>query len=199
MTEAREGLTRAILETYAQLAAAFWPALHPDVTEQAGRWASQSEGQLQQELDGYVAGLSRPGCPIGLFWKLAPPAGVDAPRPDARLLYAGGSANFLADARVSSLEQLVGRNDFDPRFPWGAEGARFAADDRRVMKGREIVGYVARQVVDGAERWNWVAKAPIVAGDGTVCGVLALYETLDPEVGRKAYWEQITKADAEMV
>ncbi len=193
MSEGREGLTRAILETYARLSTTFWPALHPDLPERARQWTGRSEAQLQAELDGFVAELSREGCGMGLFWKLGPAAMGGPPRAGTRLLYAGASANFLADAGVARLDELVGRDDFDPRFSWGAEGARFVADDRRVLESREIFSYIARQVVDGAERWNRVAKAAIVAPDGTTCGVLALYETLDPEQGRKAYWDQVTR------
>ncbi len=192
MSEEREGLTRAILETYARLTGTFWPALHADVAQRAAQWSERSAAQLRTELDGYVAELSRPGSAIGIFWKLLP-ATTGGARPDARLLYAGASANFLADAGVSRLDELVGRDDFDPRFSWGAEGARFVSDDRRVMKSRQVVTYVARQVVAGAERWNRVAKAAIVAPDGTACGVLALYETLDPEQGRRQYWDQVTR------
>ena len=36
-----------------------------------------------------------------------------------------------------------------------------------------------------------MAKTPIVAEDGAICGVLAAYETLDPELGRQAYWRQV--------
>ncbi len=190
MSEDREGLTRAILETYVRLTTAFWPALHSDLAQRARQWPERSEAQLRAELDGFVAELSRRGSVMGMFWKLVPATGG---RPDPRLLYAGASANFLADAGVSRLDELVGHDDFDPRFSWGAEGARFVSDDRRVMKTRELVAYVARQVVEGAERWNRVAKAAIVAPDGTPCGVLALYETLDPEEGRKAYWDQVTR------
>ncbi len=192
MSESREGLTRAILDTYARLTATFWPELDADLAERAARWPDRSEAQLRAELDECVAGLARPGSGTGVFWKLVPAADGTA-RHDPRLLYAGASANFLADAGVDRLDELVGRDDFDPRFAWGAEGARFVSDDRRVLKSRELVAYVARQVVDGVERWNRVAKAAIVAPDGTACGVLAIYQTLDPEEGRKAYWQQVTR------
>ncbi len=195
MSSETQAMSHAILETFARLTTELWPALHPDLPERAGGWAARSEAELRTELDGYVAELSQPGCAFGLFWKLTRTAVQDQrPRPDARLTYEGANANFLAAAGVSRLEDLVGRDDFDG-FPWGAQGARFVADDRRVMKSREIIDYIERRMVDGDFAWNRVGKAAIVGADGTVYGILGMYETLDPEEGRKLYWEQLTRPD----
>ncbi len=196
MSEGTEGVTRAILETYARLTTELWPTLHPDLPERAASWPGRTEAELRRELDGYVAELSRPGCAFGLFWKLARTSALDErPRPESRLTYEGANANFLVAAGVSHLEDLVGRDDFDG-FPWGAQGARFVADDRRVMKTREIIDYIERRVVDGDFAWNRVGKTAIIGADGTVHGVMGMYEILDPEEGRKLYWDQLTREDA---
>ncbi len=196
MSHATEAVTQAILETYARLTTELWPALHPDMPERVRAWPGRAEPELRRELDGFVAELSRPGCAFGLFWKLSRTAAQDQrPRSESRLTYEGANANFLAAAGVSRLEDLVGRDDFDG-FPWGAQGARFVADDRRVMKSREIIDYIERRLVDGDFDWNRVGKVAIVASDGTVFGVMGMYETLDPDHGRKLYWEQLTREDA---
>ncbi len=196
MTYAPTAVTRAILETYARLTAGLWPGLHPDMPERSRSWPERSEDELRRELDGFVAELSRPGCAFGLFWKLARTAVQDGrPRPDSRLTYEGANANFLAAAGVARLEDLLGRDDFDG-FPWGAQGARFVADDRRAMKSREVIDYIERRMVDASFDWNRVGKAAILGADGTVFGVMGMYETLDPHHGRKLYWEQLTREDA---
>lgn len=197
MTDGSTRVTRAILETYARLTTALWPALHPTLAERAREWPRRPEAELHRELEGYVAELSRPGCSFGLFWKLGRNAaeGV-APRLADRLTYQGANANFVAAAGVSRLEDLLGCDDFDPRFAWGAQAARFVADDRRVMKSQELIDYIERRVVNGAESWNRVGKIAITGADGSVYGVMGMYEPLDPDEGRKAYWEQVTKEDA---
>ncbi len=196
MSDGSAAVTRAILVTYARLTTELWPTLHPDLPERSRSWPGRSEAELRRELDGFVAELSRPGCTFGLFWKLARTAVHDGrPRPDSRLTYEGANVNFLAAAGVARLEDLVGRDDFDG-FPWGAQGARFVADDRRVMKSGEIIDYIERRLVDGSFDWNRVGKAAIVGEAGSVYGVMGMYETLDPEEGRKAYWQQLTRQNA---
>lgn len=197
MIEGSAGVQRAILETYARVTKALWPRLHARVAERAREWPRRSEDELRLELEGYVADLSGPHSPFGLFWKLGRNAAAGVPpRPADRLTYQGANANFVVAAGVSRLEDLLGCDDFDPRFAWGAQAARFVADDRRVMNSQELIGYIERRVVNGAESWNRVSKTAITAADGLVYGVLGMYETLDPEEGRKAYWEQVTKEDA---
>ncbi len=196
MSDGTEAVTRAILETFLRLTAELWPELHPELPERSRCWSGLGEAELRRELDGFVAELSRPGSAFGFFWKLSRTVVDDErPRPDSRLTYEGANANFLTAAGVAHLDDLVGRDDFDG-FAWGAQAARFVADDRRVMKSREIIDYIERRMVDGSFDWNRVGKAAIVGADGTVYGIMGMYETLDPEEGRKLYWEQLTREDA---
>jgi len=193
MSDGTDAVTQAILEAYSRLTAAFWPALHAALSERARHRAGRGEAELRRELDGYVAELG----PIGLFWKLdrVLDRGPRA-RPPSHLTYQGANSTFLAAAGVTRLGELVGRDDFDAAFPWGAQAARFIADDRRVMRNAETIGYIERRTAGGVVGWNRVAKAPILAGDGAVLGVLGMYESLEAELGRRLYWEQVTRDDA---
>lgn len=183
MPDRSSGVTWAVLHTYAELVKLHWPTLHPDMPGRVLCWPTMSEEELVRELERYVNEASRPGCPVGLFWKLGPP-----------LTYEGGNANFLAAAGVRSLRELVGRDDLDPRFPWGARRLRFQADDRRVLETCVPFTYIDRLVTEHGINWSRVAKAPIVTEDGTVHGVFAMYETLDPDLGCKLYWEKVSAA-----
>jgi PAS domain-containing protein len=178
---------RAILEAYRQVMEASWPQLHPRMEQHAQRWPSASEEELQAELDGYVAEASLPDCPVRVFWKM----GRD-------FTIAGCNEQFARDAGMPRAE-LIGITDFDRRLPWKMQAAKYRADDQRVFdSGETDLDIVERQQsAAGGITWVRAGKAPIRAADGTVLGILGMYELLDAQRGPQLYAQRRQKKQAD--
>ena len=184
MSDGTGGVLRGLLRGYVQAAHAGWPWLHPGMAQRVPHWPRMREAELRQELDRYLAEASRPGCPVRLFWKLGP-----------RLAYAGGNPQFAADAGFPRIDGLLGLDDYDPRLPWRYYAAKFRADDTQVLRSDLVSNVIERQQIGLTIRWNRVVKAAIRGDHGIVHGVLGMYETLDPSLGRHLHARQVTRND----
>ncbi|MGK7890210.1 MAG: PAS domain S-box protein [Leptolyngbyaceae cyanobacterium] len=105
--------------------------------------------------------------PLRVFWK------------NRELRYLGANAQFLKDAALSSLSELIGKKDFD--LPWAdTEAADYRADDRRVMESGHaklgILETLHRQ--DGTTIWVETNKLPLRNLAGEVIGVLGTYQDI---------------------
>ena len=104
--------------------------------------------------------------PTRIFWKDR----------DSRFL--GCNALFARDAGVSSLQELVGKSDFD--MPWKDRAKRIRSDDLEIMKSAmPKLGFEERRTTsDGRTVWLRTSKAPLFDADDNVIGVLGISEDI---------------------
>jgi len=187
--EAQKALLLGILRGYVQLAWAGWPALHPDMPRRVAHWPRLSAAELRSELNRYLSEASSSPEGVRVYWKLG-----------AGLSYAGANRHFLADVGARHVDEILGLDDFNPTFPWGAgQAARLRADDERLLRTGEALTRIEQQQVGVALNWSRVAKASIRDAAGTVRGLVGMYQRLDPELGRRLYYEQEARESARAV
>jgi PAS domain S-box-containing protein len=104
--------------------------------------------------------------PIRVFWK------------DVELRYLGCNIVFSRDAGMSCPEEIHGKDDF--QLAWRDRAEQYRADDREVMhSGIPKLGYEERQTTpDGKTIWLRTSKVPLRDGNGTVIGVLGIYDDI---------------------
>ncbi len=104
--------------------------------------------------------------PQRVFWK-----GRD-------LRYLGANLPFLQDSGVESLEDLIGKEDFD--LSWKANAELYRSDDLQVMEsGIPKINYEEPQVrEDGSHLWLRTSKIPLRNPQGEVFGVMGTYEDI---------------------
>ncbi len=89
--------------------------------------------------------------------------------------FAAVNAAFASDFGAVP-EELIGKSDFD-LFP--AELAqKYRADDRRVMDSGKAQTICEANVLRGEERMVEVVKAPVIAEDGEVLGVVGVFSDI---------------------
>ncbi len=172
---------RAVLAAYHQLVSATWPALHPTMPEASRRWGSATQAELTAELAEWVREASKPGSEVRLFWKVGP-----------QFEFGGCNSQFARDAGLAKPADIVGATDFDTRFPWRPQAAKYRLDDEAIVKSKiPQLSIIERQKgTDGSITWVRVGKVPIVRADGVAIGILGMYEILDAATGRKLALEQ---------
>jgi PAS domain S-box-containing protein/putative nucleotidyltransferase with HDIG domain len=104
--------------------------------------------------------------PIRIFWK------------DTELRYLGCNTVFAHDAGLSRPEELIGKDDF--QMGWRDQAELYRADDRRIIdSGIPKIGYEEPQTTpDGRRIWLSTSKVPLRAADGTVIGILGIYDDI---------------------
>ncbi len=172
---------RAILAAYKQVMDASWPDMHPAMRERSRRWPTATAQELKAELAEYVSEASKPTCKTRLFWKIGP-----------QFEFGGGNTQFAQDAGMSNLKDLIGITDFDPRLPWRPQAAKYRLDDEAVVASRTPQLDIIERMKspNGDIKWLRSGKVPIVRTDGTVIGLLGMYEELDPTAGRTMFGQQ---------
>jgi PAS domain S-box-containing protein len=102
--------------------------------------------------------------PHAVFWK------------DREGRFLGGNQNFIHDTGVGSLENLVGKTDFDV---WSKpeEAEFFVKIDREVMEQGRAFHDIEEPVLraDGTQRTLLTSKVPIRDESGNVTGLLGIY------------------------
>ena len=103
--------------------------------------------------------------PQGVFWK------------DLQLRYQGYNRAFMTDARFASLEEGLGHDDV---YFWPKNGPTYMADDRAVIEsGQPRLYYEESQVTAlGKFRALRTSKLPLRGPDGSVIGVIGIYEDI---------------------
>jgi hypothetical protein len=173
------GATRAVLEAYREVMTASWPDLHPDIGERSKQWAAASESDLRLELERYLKEASLPGCKVRIFWKLGP-----------ELRFGGCNELFAQDAGLPAAA-LIGLDDYDKRLPWFAQAAKYRTDDEEVFhSGRAKLDILERQRSSTGIIWVRAGKAPIRTEEGSILGILGMYEVLDSAMGRRLFTER---------
>ena len=121
--------------------------------------------------------------PQRVFWK------------DRQDNYLGGNKLFLQDAGMASLEELIGKNDFD--MPWREDANLYRADDQEVMESStpKLNIEEPHHKADGQAAWALTNKIPLKDTDNHVYGILGTYEDI---TARKQSEEQLQKLASEL-
>lgn len=108
--------------------------------------------------------------PVRVFWK------------DQDLKYLGCNQLFAGDAGKNAPEELTGHSDFE--MGWAEQANLYREDDRRVMgSGQPKLNYEEPQTTpEGKTIWVRSSKVPLRAADGTVTGVLGIYDDVTESV-----------------
>jgi hypothetical protein len=180
---------RGVLAAYKEVMEASWPTLHPTMAQRSVGWPAASESDLQAELDRYLKDSAAPGGRVRIFWKFSD-----------KLRFGGCNLLFAQDAGLSGAADLIGIDDFDPKLPWVRQAPKYRADDEQVFKsGVPKLDIVERQdQSEGVHHWLRVGKTPIRTPDGTVIGILGMYEVLASDVGRRMYAERVMSPAARL-
>jgi PAS domain S-box-containing protein len=133
--------------------------IYQDITEhkQAEEEFYRSQQMLQLVLD---------NIPQRVFWK------------DRNYVYLGCNKSFLKDAGLTSMEEIIGKDDF--QLSWKKTASLYRADDKKVMKNNLTkVGYEEPQdKPDGSKMWLRTSKTPLHDRTSHVIGILGTYEDI---------------------
>ena len=105
--------------------------------------------------------------PIRIFWK------------DKDSYYRGANKLLLKDAQLDSLDDILGKTDFD--MPWGkTEAQSYRDDDLEVINsGKVKINYEETQTDDDGNSITLLAsKVPLRGANGDVIGVLGTYSDI---------------------
>ncbi|MGA9045137.1 PAS domain S-box protein [Sulfuricurvum sp.] len=118
--------------------------------------------------------------PVRIFWK------------DIDLRFLGCNAAFARDAGMSSPQELIGKDDF--QMGWSEQAESYRADDKKVMdSGIPKIGYEEGQTTpEGNQIWLRTSKVPLRAIDGSIFGILGIYDDITE---RKAAEEALRRAN----
>lgn len=104
--------------------------------------------------------------PGRLFWK------------DKDLKYIGANKNFLNDAGLKHISELVGKTDYE--LHWKENAQQYQKDDAYVIKtDTSKIGYEEQLcVADGTNLWLQTSKIPLKDEKGQTIGVFGAYEDI---------------------
>lgn len=105
--------------------------------------------------------------PLAVFWK------------DRDSNYLGANQLFLHDAELSSVSELVGKNDFD--LPWrNTEAEEYRAVDYAVINSGEAKLNIieTQHLKDGSKSWLETNKLPLRNLKGEIVGILCTYQDI---------------------
>ena len=104
--------------------------------------------------------------PVRVFWK------------DKNSLYLGGNSLFLKDAKIDSLEQIIGKSDSE--MPWRHKSVSFQKQDIEVMQTRKpVLNQVSALTTQGGGViWLESNTVPLLDEDGQCIGVLGTYQDI---------------------
>lgn len=123
--------------------------------------------------------------PVRIFWK------------DTGLRYLGSNFLFAKDAGKSGPDELIGKDDFE--MGWAEQAERYRSDDRMIMEtGVPRVNFEEPQTTpDGRQIWLRTSKVPLRDSEGSVIGVLGVYddiiERVKDEKERTAQLEELRR------
>ncbi|MBY0544338.1 MAG: response regulator [Gammaproteobacteria bacterium] len=105
--------------------------------------------------------------PSHLFWK------------DKESVFLGCNLLFSQSAGLKSPEDIIGRTDYD--LPWTKEESdKYRADDKAVMLSGQarINTEEVQTLADGTKTVLLTSKVPLHADDGTIVGVIGMYQDI---------------------
>lgn len=135
----------------------------------------QLEKALQHSLHLFKSVLDNAPM-IRIFWK------------DLNGCYLGSNAAFAKDAGLNSVEELIGKNDYE--LPWADFAESYRADDRRVAQSNKAKLNYEKPLLlpDGQQILSRTSKVPLHDTKKNVIGVLGIYEDITE---LKAHAEQL--------
>jgi len=104
--------------------------------------------------------------PVRIFYK------------DRDLRYMGCNSVFAKDAGVASLEDLIGKDDY--QLAWKEQAELYRTDDLRVLEsGIPRLSYDEPQTTsEGKQIWIRTSKVPLLNDSNEIIGVLGMYEDI---------------------
>jgi hypothetical protein len=110
---------------------------------------------------------------LRVFWK------------DTSQRYLGLSQTFTKEAGFANPALLVGKMDTDEDMPWSRQGAKYMADDRRVMlEGAPKFDILERlDATDERTLWLRTSKAPVFQR-GLVVATIGAFEVISLEMAK---------------
>ena len=104
--------------------------------------------------------------PTRVFWK------------DKDLQYLGCNRRFLEDAGLSSLEEIIGKNDYD--LNWSEQAPLYQEDDKNVIDSNKAKLNIEepQTTPQGSTIWLRTNKIPLKNHMGEVIGVLGCYDEI---------------------
>lgn len=165
----------AVLLAWKAVRQSGWPQQAQAIAQRATQGPKMDEAALRAELSSLLDELSKPDCKVRLFWKFG-----------EGMTYRGYNAAFLRDSGMVGPDSLLDKNDVHPELNWCRQGAKYQADDARVMNAPPGVhDIVERQDQDSETVWLHTVKCAVRTVSGDAVGVLGMYEVIDAATAAK--------------
>jgi PAS domain S-box-containing protein len=135
-----------------------------DVTEQ-----SHATDRLRETGDTLHGVLD--SVPQAIFWK------------DRHSVFLGCNRVYARSVKLEDPSEIVGKDDYDVA-PTREAAEKFRADDREIIETGQAKRGIIRTGVraDGTRFWSETTKVPLVSRDGSVTGVLGVYQDITEKV-----------------
>lgn len=160
-----------VLSAYARLAKAHKPEMHPKLGILDGRWLDLKEAELERAFGCLMEESEQSDFEVRVFLKLLP-----------GFRFAGGNKYLAQDAGVTSVSQMIGTDDFDPRYPWNRQAAKYRGDDERLIRsGQPVLNIVERQDTPNGVVYLHTSKVPLGEPGGRSLGLLGMYNLVDTD------------------
>jgi PAS domain S-box-containing protein len=107
---------------------------------------------------------------VRVFWK------------DKSGIYQGCNAAFAKDAGLKSLDELLGKTDYE--MIWKDHAEKYSEDDQRVIQSQKpLINMIEQQTgLKGKLRWINTSKIPLLNSSGETIGVLGTYQDITEEL-----------------
>lgn len=139
-----------------------------DVTNEIESSLALEDSQRQQKAAHHLLQKVMDNIPMAVFWK------------DKNSVYLGCNKVFALDSGVMDPKKIRGKKDYD--LDWPREIADLhIADDKKVMtSGIAKINFEEPfgKATDSPQGWLRTSKIPLMEEDGSVYGVLGLYEDI---------------------
>lgn len=124
--------------------------------------------------------------PLRIFWK------------DKESHYLGCNTAFARDAGMQSPDELIGRNDF--QMGWRDQAQLYRDDDIRTMACNmpKLAFEEPQTTPDGHQIWLKTSKVPLHDANGSVVGVLGIYDDIteqkltEAKIHQLAFYDPLT-------
>ena len=116
--------------------------------------------------------------PVRVFWK------------DTNLNYLGCNDAFAKDAGKATVEEIIGKDDY--QMAWKDIAEEYRKDDKQVIDSVEAKLNYEEPIKDDTGKVHWVrtSKIPLIDSDGNIYGVMGVYEDITE---RKRIEEELLK------
>ncbi len=151
--------------------------LHREISQR-----KQLESELQKSIYLFKSVLDNAPL-IRVFWK------------DLKGCYLGGNLAFVKDAGLNSVDELIGKNDYE--LGWKEYADQYFADDQRVMQSNIAKMNYEKPVIlpNGEKIISRTSKVPLHNEKKQVIGVLGIYEDITDSKAHALQLEYIAYHD----